>query len=193
MGKERRSGNAQARSNGKICHCSVAIQRRAWSMSHGATSAGGGMVVPLAPAKGPEATREVMEGDRSWHEAGESCATILLCTCCGEHQCCSPKGDPEHPQPWAKQGGEEPWSRQGTLTSLAAPARPRILLLLKRARNCLILPALPARDDISVCRRKEQCALNQQLPREWFVFMCLPSSHWPLCPGCEQGGLHMGL
>lgn len=39
------------------------------------------VVVPIAPAKGPGATREVMVGDRSWHEDGESCPTILLCTC----------------------------------------------------------------------------------------------------------------
>lgn len=51
-------------------------------------------MVPLAPAKGPEATREVMEGDRSWHEDGESCATILLCACWWGAAVLQPRGRP---------------------------------------------------------------------------------------------------
>lgn len=78
----------------KICQCSVAIKCRAWSVSCDATSGCGGVVVPIAPAKGPRATRTWMVGDRSWHEDGESCPTILLCPCWWGAPVLQPQGSP---------------------------------------------------------------------------------------------------
>ena len=53
-------------------------------MCRGASFGCGGVVVPIAPANGPggpEATRQVMVGERSWHVGGESSPTSLPCSC----------------------------------------------------------------------------------------------------------------
>lgn len=111
------------------------------------------VVVPIAPAKGPGATREGMVGDGSWHEDGEICPTILLCTCWWGAPvlwplstlslALNPAWSCGEPAGW---GGEETWGRRGTLTSLAAPPCPRNLLLLKRARKLSYSPS-------TVCQR----------------------------------------
>lgn len=152
-------------------------------MSHGATSACGGMVVPLAPAKGLEAAREVMEGNRRMERAvPPSCCALVV----GTHQRCSPKGDPEHPQPWAKQGAEGPWGRRGTSASLAAPACPRILLLLKRARELSYSPSTACQR----CVQKEGTVCTEPAATQAVVCVCVPADSDFSGGVPQQHGLH---
>lgn len=203
--------------------CNVVVKYGAWSVCRGAAFGCGGVVVPIAPAS--EALKQpqrVMVG--SWHVGGESSPTGPPCTCRRGVPVLRPPGGPEHPlplpslfiprcpQPWAKPCLElvvpvAAGSRQGgEVRSRGAGGALRQAWLLQRVSescshqhgpgNCLILPALPAKDGISVCRRNTVLQTGNYPGRGFAsVPARAPALRWPLCPspcGGARGGLQAG-
>lgn len=160
----------------------------------------------------------------SWHVGGESSPASLPCACRRGVPVLRPPGGPEHPlplpslfiprcpQPWAKPCLElvvpvAAGSQQGgEVRSRGAGGALRQAWLLQRVSescshqhgpgNCLILPALPAKDGISVCRRNTVLQTSNYPGRGFAsVPARAPALRWPLCPspcGGARGGLQAG-